>query len=221
MNTSIFAVAGPIMIGPSSSHTAGAAKLGRVARQIINEPFDKVEFYLYGSFDKTGKGHGTDKALLAGIMGIREDDERIIRSFEIAKEKGIEFSFGKIDLDNVHENTVKIVLLNKGKEIGVVQGSSIGGGEIEITNIDGYSVKISGNLNTIFVRQEDKAGVIGHISSILADANINIATMRVSRLAKNKEAMCIIEVDDKVKADVVKKLMDYPVIKKVKVIEVK
>ena len=102
MNTSIFQVAGPIMIGPSSSHTAGAARIGRISRQIINADFDKVTFGLYGSFDKTGKGHGTDKALLAGVIGIREDDEKISKSFELAKAAGIEFEFYSVELDGAH-----------------------------------------------------------------------------------------------------------------------
>ncbi|MEG0291137.1 MAG: L-serine ammonia-lyase, iron-sulfur-dependent subunit beta [Anaerovoracaceae bacterium] len=220
MNKSIFTVAGPIMIGPSSSHTAGAAKIGRVAKQIVKEDFDKVEFLLHGSFEKTGKGHGTDKALLAGVMGIFEDDDRIPKAFEIARERGIEFSFGSVQLENAHENSVRITFYKDGDVLGRIEGASIGGGEILITKIDGYGVKISGNLNTIFVRQEDKKGVIGHISSVLADGNINIATMNVSRSAKSEDAMCIIEVDDNISSEIADKLADFKVIKFVRVIDI-
>ena len=219
MNTSIFAVAGPIMVGPSSSHTAGAAKLGRVARQIVDQEFDKVEFYLYGSFDKTGKGHGTDKALLAGVMGIKEDDENLPKSFEIAKEKGIDFSFGSIHLENAHENSVRIIFYNKNKLISTIEGVSIGGGEILITKIDGFEVKIRGNLTTIFVRQNDKQGVISHVASVLSEKNINIATMNVSRSAKNEDAMCIVEIDGDLDKTTIDELRDYKEIKFIKVIK--
>lgn len=220
MDTSIFTVAGPIMIGPSSSHTAGAAKMGRIARQIINKEFNRVEFYLYGSFEKTGKGHGTDRALLAGTMGIFPWDERLSKAFNIAKEKGIDYHFGVAELENAHENSAVIKFLNNSELLGTVQGASIGGGEILITNIDGYDVNISGNLNTIFVRQQDKKGVIGHVSSVLADANVNIATMNVSRSAKSEDAICIIEVDDKITEEIANKLADFEVIESVKIIDV-
>ena len=219
MNTSIFAVAGPIMVGPSSSHTAGAAKLGRVARQIVDHEFDQVEFFLHGSFEKTGKGHGTDKALLAGVMGIKEDDERLPQSFEIAKEKGIKFKFESIHLENAHENSVRIIFYNKGEKLSVIEGVSVGGGEILITKIDGFDVKIRGNLTTIFVRQNDKKGVISHVATVLNQKNINIATMNVSRSAKNEDAMCIVEIDGDLDKETIEQLRDYKEIKFIKVIK--
>ena len=117
MNIGIFQVAGPIMIGPSSSHTAGAAKIGKVARQIVNADFDRVEFGLFGSFDKTGKGHGTDRALLAGVLGMSEYDENIPNSFEIAEKEGVDFEFHSIDLDNAHENTAVITFYKNNQKI--------------------------------------------------------------------------------------------------------
>lgn len=218
MNTSIFAVAGPVMIGPSSSHTAGAAKLGRVAREIAGGDFDSVKFLLHGSFEKTGKGHGTDRALLAGVLGIKEDDERLPMSFEIAQEQGISFEFGEITLENAHENSVRIIFFRNGEEISVVEGASIGGGEIMVTKINGYDVKIRGNLTTIFVRQNDKKGVISHVASVLNEHNVNIATMNVSRSAKDEDAMCIVEVDGDLSQDLVPDLSDYKEIKFVKII---
>lgn len=219
MNTSIFTVAGPIMIGPSSSHTAGAAKLGRVAKQIVGREFNRVEFYLHGSFEKTGKGHGTDRALLAGVMGICEDDERLPNSFEIAKERGIDFSFDSITLENSHENAVRIIFYMDNEKLSQIEGASIGGGEILITKINGYDVKIRGNLTTIFVRQNDKKGVISHIARILNDNDINIATMNVSRSAKAADAMCIVEVDGDISQEVAEALADYKEIKFVKIIK--
>ena len=219
MNTSIFTVAGPIMIGPSSSHTAGAAKLGRVAKQIVGREFNRVEFYLHGSFEKTGKGHGTDRALLAGVMGICEDDERLPNSFEIAKERGIDFSFDSITLENSHENAVRIIFYMDNEKLSQIEGASIGGGEILITKINGYDVKLRGNLTTIFVRQNDKKGVISHIARILNDNDINIATMNVSRSAKAADAMCIVEVDGDISQEVAEALADYKEIKFVKIIK--
>lgn len=218
MNTSIFQVAGPIMIGPSSSHTAGAAKIGRIARQIVNADFDKVTFGLHGSFDKTGKGHGTDKALLAGVIGIREDDERISKSFEIAKLKGINFKFYSVELDGAHENSVIITFYKNGDITSEIQGSSIGGGNIRIEKIDGYDIGISGNLPTIFVKQDDQKGVISYVATVLADNDINIATMKVSRVQKSEDAICVIEIDDAINNSILKKLKEHSHIQLVRLI---
>lgn len=218
MHTSIFQVAGPVMIGPSSSHTAGAAKIGRIAGQIAGGDFQKVTFGLYGSFDKTGKGHGTDRALLAGVMGIREDDERIPQAFDIARDRGLDFEFYTADLDGAHENTAVITFYRSGKQIAEIQASSIGGGNIRIDKIDGYSVGISGTLPTVFVRQDDREGVISHVATVLAENGINIATMKVSRAQKSKEAICVIEVDDQVTPEVFEKLKHHEHIKEVKLI---
>ena len=218
MNVSIFQVAGPIMIGPSSSHTAGAAKIGRIARQIVSADFDIVTFGLHGSFDKTGKGHGTDKALLAGVMGIHEDDERISNSFELAKEANLDFTFYSVDLEGAHENSVVVTFYKNGEETAVIQASSIGGGNIRVDKIDGYDIGISGTLPTIFVKQDDQKGVISHVATILAENNINVATMKVSRSQKNKDAFCIIEIDEDVTPEILEMLRDYEHIKFVRLI---
>ena len=178
-----------------------------------------MEFFLHGSFALTGKGHGTDKALLAGVLGIKEDDNRLPKSFEIAEEEGIEFSFGEITLENAHENSVRINFYDKEELIVSVEGASIGGGEVVITKIDGYEVKIRGNLTTIFVRQNDKKGVISHVAGVLNDSDINIATMNVSRSAKDENAMCIVEVDGDIDENLSEKLADYKEIKFVKIIK--
>lgn len=219
MNTSIFQVAGPIMIGPSSSHTAGAAKIGKVARQIVNADFDSVRFGLFGSFDKTGKGHGTDRALLAGVLGLSEYDERIPMSFEIAHAQGLEFEFYSVELDDAHENTAIITFFKAGKQRLEIQAASTGGGNIRIEKIDGYEIGVNGTLPTIFVRQNDQKGVISHVTTILADNDINVATMKVSRSNKSEEAICVIEIDDTINADIVEKLKDYEHIRSVRLIE--
>ncbi|QIB70587.1 L-serine ammonia-lyase, iron-sulfur-dependent, subunit beta [Aminipila butyrica] len=218
MNTSIFQVAGPVMIGPSSSHTAGAAKIGRIARQIVNGDFERVTFGLYGSFEKTGKGHGTDKALLAGVLGIREDDEDISRSFELAGQAQIEFEFYPVELDGAHENSVLITFFKEGQVKTTVQGASIGGGNVRIVKIDGYEIGISGQLPTIFVKQNDQKGVISHVATVLADSDINIATMKVSRMQKKQDAICVIEIDDSIDETILQKLKEHPYIQIVRFI---
>lgn len=219
MNTSIFQVAGPLMIGPSSSHTAGAAKIGKAARQIVGADFDEVRFGLFGSFDKTGQGHGTDRALLAGVMGLNEYDEEIPNSFEIAAKAGIKFEFHSVDLDNAHENTAIITFFKNGEKKIEIQGASTGGGNIRIEKIDGYDIGVTGMLPTIFVRQDDKKGVISHVATILAENDINVATMRVSRSGKSEEAICVIEIDDAIDDALVEKLKDYKHIKSVRLIK--
>lgn len=219
MNIGIFQVAGPIMIGPSSSHTAGAAKIGKVARQIVNADFDRVEFGLFGSFDKTGKGHGTDRALLAGVLGMSEYDENIPNSFEIAEKEGVDFEFHSIDLDNAHENTAVITFYKNNQKKVEIQAASTGGGNIRIEKIDGYEIGVDGMLPTIFVRQNDRKGVISHVSTVLAENDINVATMKVSRSSKSEEAICVIEIDDTIDDFVLGRLKDYEHIRSVRLIE--
>lgn len=205
MSVSIFQVAGPIMVGPSSSHTAGAARLARIAAKLADD-FDSVSFGLHGSFAKTGKGHGTDKALLAGVMGIREDDEALANAYAIADERKVGYEFHEVELSGIHENSVRISFYKNDELMSTIDGSSLGGGEVRISRIDGYEVEISGNLPTIFIRQQDKRGVISHITTVLADGGINIATMKVSRKNRSEEATCVIEVDDVIEEEILKKI---------------
>lgn len=205
-NYGVFDILGPIMVGPSSSHTAGAARLGNLARIIVGKPFSRVDFYLHGSFAKTMAGHGTDKALLAGVLGMRPDDENLSKSFELAKEKNINFTFEEKDLGYTHSNTVKFVFtLAKNKKFHVT-GSSIGGGNVLITNIDGTEIEFSGSKPTILVRNRDTKGVIAHISTILATSEVNIATMNVVR---NKDiATMVIEVDSNIEESLINKISE-------------
>lgn len=189
-NYGTFDILGPIMIGPSSSHTAGAARLSKIAEQIAGDGFYEVEFLLHGSFGATYKGHGTDKALVAGILGMEPDDENLSDSFEIAKEKNIKTIFTEADLGYQHPNTVKIVFRYEDKPEFYVMGSSVGGGNIIITNIDGNAVELVGNKPTIFLRYPDRPGVIHELSSILALDKVNIATMNVTRDKDTATLVC-------------------------------
>lgn len=192
-NYSVFDILGPVMIGPSSSHTAGAARIGKIAKELANDSFYKVSFYLHGSFAKTYKGHGTDKALVAGILGMDPSDEKIRNSLDIAEEKGIDIEFIEENLGYVHPNTAKIVFHYKNKESYYIIGSSIGGGNVIITNINGTEIEFSGDYPTILIKYKDRKGVISRISSILSVRDINIATMKVTR--DNKIATMITELD--------------------------
>lgn len=185
-----FDILGPIMIGPSSSHTAGAARLAKTSMEIAGEGFYRVEFYLHGSFAKTYKGHGTDKALVAGVLGFAPDDERLRDSFEIAKEKNIAIDFIEADLGYQHPNTVKIVFKYNDKDDFYILGSSIGGGNIVIYNINGDLVEFTGNYPTMILKYTDKKGIISIISSILAKNELNIATMKVSREGNIATMLC-------------------------------
>ncbi|WP_294136053.1 L-serine ammonia-lyase, iron-sulfur-dependent subunit beta [uncultured Clostridium sp.] len=198
----VFDILGPIMVGPSSSHTAGAARLGKVARAVAGGDIDDVTFYLHGSFAKTYKGHGTDRALVAGILGMEPSDLRLRDSLEIAKEMGLKIRFREADLGDVHPNTVEFVI--KGKE-GTYEliGSSIGGGSIEVTSVNGNSVNFTGAYPTIIVSNKDVPGVLSKVSSILYDNDINIAFMKVFRNQKGRDATMVFEVDHEVTAEII------------------
>ncbi len=219
MNLSIFNVIGPIMIGPSSSHTAGAVKLARVAAQIAAKPFTHVDFALHGSFAKTGIGHGTNVALLAGVLGINKDDESIKHSREIAAARDITYSFSEVQLDDVHENSAMITFTHADSSQTTVVGCSVGGGRILITNINGVAVELAADLPTLVIQQRDQQGVISQITQVLADNQINIAIMRVSRKARRGVATCVIETDDRIPPEVAQQLGELDVVYSVRVIQ--
>lgn len=208
MDTSIFDVLGPVMIGPSSSHTAGAAKLSRSARQIAKGEIKYISFGLHGSFAQTYKGHGTDKALVAGALGLKEYDEGIVNAFELAKQRGMGYDFYKIELDNVHENTVVMTLTMKDGSVNNIIGSSIGGGQILITNIDGYECDLSLQNPTIVIMQYDKKGIVTQITGIMSEHDINIANMKLIRKEKGEIACCIIETDEPIPEDIEKSIQN-------------
>jgi len=193
---SVFDVLGPNMIGPSSSHTAGACVIGYLAQKMINGSIVKVEFTLYGSFAKTYRGHGTDRALLGGVMGFYTDDVRIRDSFEIAGERGIDFSFIPNDTEtDTHPNTVDVRMVNeKGQEM-TIRGESLGGGKVRIVRINHVDVDFSGEYSAVIVVQQDKPGVVAHITRCLSENDVNIAFMRLFREKKGDIAYTIVETD--------------------------
>ena len=202
----VFDVLGPIMIGPSSSHTAGAARIAKVAKEIVDKDFKKVIFYLHGSFGKTYKGHGTDKALVAGILGMDPSDEKLKDSFEIAEEQNLEFEFIEADLGYYHPNTVKIMFEFEGSNDMCVIGSSIGGGNIMIVDINGNKVEFTGDYPTMILKYKDQKGVISSISSVLSSHEINIATMKVTR--EDDIATMIVEADSNIDKIVINEIED-------------
>lgn len=205
-NYSVFDILGPIMIGPSSSHTAGAARLAKVAALIAGKDIEKVQFVLHGSFAKTYKGHGSDKALVAGILGMDPWDDNLKDSLVIAKKSGLIVEFVEGDLGDVHPNTVKFIITKKDKEIVEIVGSSIGGGNIIIFEVDGESVEFTGKYPTIIINHKDIPGMISKVSTILYDENINIALMKVYRNSKGLKAAMVFETDSIVPEEVINKI---------------
>jgi L-serine dehydratase len=201
---SAFDIIGPVMIGPSSSHTAGAARIGRVARTLFGKQPKKAIISLYGSFAKTYRGHGTDVAVVGGILDFDTDDERIPASLTIAEEAGMDVSFTIEDTVMDHPNTVKIRLFDEDKELELV-GISIGGGTIEITELNTFKLKLSGENPAILVHN-DVFGIISSVSTVLANHEINIGHMEVSRKEKGQMALMVIEVDQKIQSDVMKEI---------------
>lgn len=193
--STVFDLIGPVMVGPSSSHTAGAVRLGAMARNILGSEPSAAEITLHGSFAETGKGHGTNLALIAGILGMRPDDERIPEAAHLAEEKGLAIHFRTENLGEVHPNTVQFRLTGQdGNKIEVV-GSSIGGGRIMITRIHAFPVEFMGDYHTLVLLHQDLPGVVSQVTSLLATAQINIAQMRVSREKKGAQALAIVETD--------------------------
>lgn len=206
MDISILDVIGPVMIGPSSSHTAGAARLSRTAAAIVGKPFYKVLFELHGSFANTYKGHGTDIALLAGVMGIHEDDERLSEAFELAEERHLCYSFDEIELEGVHENSVRMTFYCEDGDVQKVTGSSVGGGQINICRINDFETEFDANSAALIISHQDVKGVISQITGILSDADINIAVMKLSRRSKGDMAFCVIETDSVITEAVVSRI---------------
>ena len=203
----VFDIVGPIMVGPSSSHTAGANRIGRYAREILNEEPKKVTVQLSGSFKETYKGHGTDKAIVAGLLGYKEDDERIRNSIEIAKDEDRDFDILEKDIEDAHVNTARIMMKRSDGSQVTVQGASIGGGNIMITRINDVDVAIRGIYDTLIVGHKDVPGMIYKITEILYDDKVNINSLSLHRSEKAGDAVVIIEVDDKLEDNIKQELL--------------
>ena len=217
---SVFDVLGPNMIGPSSSHPAGACAIAYLAQKMKSGVLQEVEFTLYGSFAKTCRGHGTDRALLGGIMGFATDDVRIRDSFEIAEERGITFRFIPDEKEtDIHPNTVDIRMVNDSGAVMTVRGESLGGGKVKIVRINQVQVDFTGEYNAVIIIQKDRPGVAAHITRILSDRNVNIAFMRLFRESRGEKAYTIVESDNRLPEDITEKLLENPNVQDVMLIQ--
>jgi L-serine dehydratase len=191
----VFDILGPVMIGPSSSHTAGAAKIGRLAGIILGEKPVRADIFLHGSFAATYRGHGSDRALVGGLLGFAADDERLRDALDIAVREGLSVRFYQENLGDVHPNTVKITATGiSGKTIDIV-ASSIGGGDIKVINLLGFTVDFDGQSNTMIIPHLDQPGIVAAVTAILAEEGVNIAQMKVTREVRGSNAIMIIETD--------------------------
>lgn len=192
---SVFDIIGPIMVGPSSSHTAGAVRIGKIVRSIFGEQPTLVDIYLYESFAKTYRGHGTDVALVGGLLGMEPDEERLPESLKIAYEENMEVAFIPTKEKAEHPNSVKMVL-SKGDRKMSVTGISIGGGNIQISELNGFKLSLTMGTPTFIIVHKDMPGMIAKVTNILSNVETNIGTMTVTRESKGEKAIMIIEVDD-------------------------
>ena len=194
----VFDIIGPVMVGPSSSHTAGAVRIGLIAKKLLGEELKSAVINLYGSFLDTGKGHGTQKAIVAGLLGMQPDDIRIPHSLELAKEAGLQITFGEAELKDAHPNTAQLFLTGVSNRQLEVVGESLGGSRINIAQIDGISTNFSGDYPTLVVHNQDQPGHVMSVTTLLAHRSINIATMQLFRDARGGYAVMVVECDQEI-----------------------
>ena len=211
----LFDVLGPVMIGPSSSHTAGAAKIGYTAQQLLGDSPVDADIGLYGSFATTGRGHGTDRALVAGLLGLRPDDPRLPDSFELAREQGMKFSIHPVELRSAHPNTAVLELTSRTGRVLSMKAASVGGGRIRVTEIDGVPADFGGDSNTLIIHNEDTPGCIAEVTTSLALRRINIASMQVFRAGTGSYAGMVLECDSHIPHPLEQQLALMPGILKV------
>ena len=218
---SLFEVIGPNMVGPSSSHTAGAVSMALLARKLFPAVIKKVEFTLYGSFAKTYRGHGTDRALLGGIMGFETDDLRIRDSLSIAKERNLDyhFSIGQ-DTGEEHPNTADIDMTGVNGERLFVRGVSIGGGKVKIVRLNQIDVDFTGEYSTLIISQTDRPGVVAHITKVLSEREVNIAFMRLFREEKGAKAFTVVESDERIPDEVVEQIRENLLVSDVMLVQI-
>lgn len=211
----IFEILGPVMVGPSSSHTAGAVRIGYVCRKLMGEKIVTADIELYGSFLLTGKGHGTPQAIVAGLLGMTPDDARIPDSFEIAKAQGLKFTIGEAKLKEAHPNSVLLKLTGEsGKKLEII-GESLGGSIINIAQIDGLPANISGDYPTLIASNMDVPGMVAKVSKVLFEAKINIAQMHLYRASRGKNSVLIAECDQEIEDKTLNDIRDLDGIMKV------
>ena len=206
----VFDIMGPIMVGPSSSHTAGAVRIGRMARTLLGDEPVKAAILLHGSFAETGVGHGTNKALIAGLLGLAPDDLDIPNSFEIAAERGLTFTFDEVDLREAHPNSVKLEITGASGRRMKMQASSIGGGRIKVDKLDGVWVSFSGDYHTLIIQNMDNQSNLADVTTALSLARVNVANMSMHRSVKGGNVMMIVETDDPIPGYIVELLEKQP-----------
>jgi L-serine dehydratase len=201
---SLLDIIGPVMVGPSSSHTAGACRIGLLARGLVGGTPERAVIELHGSFARTGEGHGTDKAIVGGLMGFRPDDERIRDALGIAEREGLDYRFEKIKLGEegvTHPNTARLTITRGSREAQLI-GSSLGAGRVHISEINGFPVEVTGNFRTLVLVAEDIRGSIAAIATILAEGGVNIANLRLTRKQRGGDAFMVIDLDEPPPANV-------------------
>lgn len=206
----LFDILGPVMVGPSSSHTAGAVRIGRMVRALLGQEPVRAELLLHGSFASTGEGHGTHQALIAGLLGLAPDDSRVPNSFELAKERGLEFTFGSCTLRDVHPNSVLIRL--EGAQGGKLEvgASSPGGGRIRVFRVDGLDTSFSGELPTLVVHNTDQPGCVSQVTGVLAGRGLNVATLQLNRGGRGGSAVMVIECDQPIPQEAAQEVRALP-----------
>jgi L-serine dehydratase len=216
---SLFDILGPVMVGPSSSHTAGACRLGLMARAILGATPERARIQLHGSFAATGEGHGTHRALVGGLVGIEPDDLRLRQGYEEAGRAGLEWEFETIDLgEDAHPNTV-IFHIARGDETTVIRGASIGGGRIEVSEIDGFPVALGGDYHTLVLMAHDEPGTIATVAGVFSEQGVNLATMRVDRTGRHQDALMTIEADQPLPAEALRQIRGFPWLRWARTIE--
>jgi len=206
----IFEILGPIMVGPSSSHTAGAVRIGKMARTLLGEAPVSAKIALHGSFADTGKGHGTDKAIVAGLLGMNPDDLRVPDSFAIARQQNLQIEFSTVELQDVHPNTAVLDVVGQRGLHLTMQACSVGGGRIQVTKLDGIDVNFTGDFNTLVVHNLDTYGLVAEVTRLLYVARVNIASMTTCRHERGGEALMVIETDQRLPADLLQWIRELP-----------
>lgn len=206
----LFDILGPVMVGPSSSHTAGAVRIGYTTRTLLGSEPVSAQIGLHGSFAATGRGHGTDRALVAGLLGMKPDDMRIPDSFEVAHERGLDFTIENVQIAGAHPNTATLFVKDQEGHTLEVQASSVGGGRILINKLDGITVNCSGEGPTLIVHNQDHPGHVSEVTTTLAKREINIATLQLYRNKRGGDAVMVIEIDQPVPREAIEWLEQKP-----------
>ena len=206
----IFDIMGPVMVGPSSSHTAGAVRIGLISRRLLGSQPVSASLLLHGSFAATGAGHGTDKALVAGLLGMQPDDPNIPCAFSLAEQAGMNLSIGTVVLRGAHPNTVVLTVTNAQGRTLEINASSLGGGRVRVNSLDGLEASFTGDYPTLIIRNEDRPGLVADVAQLLSERNVNIATMQLYRDRRGGLAVMVIESDQVIYPATVELLRDHP-----------